>query len=465
MEFMPVFLRLRGRSALLVGGGGIALRKARLLSASGAAITVLAPAVQPELEQLALASGGAVICDVFSGEIPGSPFVIVAATGVDAVDRAVADAADARGTPVNVVDTPERCSFIVPSIIDRSPLMIAISSGGAAPVLVRKVREQMESLLPARLGRLAQWLGARRSAIKAAVPDMALRLRLWEKLVHGRVADRMLAGDEPAAQEAFMALLEQMSSETSRGEVYLVGAGPGDPDLLTFKALRLMQQADIVFFDRLVSQPIIDLVRRDAERVYVGKKRDDHVIPQQEINRLLVEHARSGKRVLRLKGGDPFIFGRGGEEIEQLAEAGIPFQVVPGITAASGCASYAGIPLTHRDHAQSVRFVTGHLKNGELALDWDALARPEQTLVFYMGLVSLNVICRELVAHGMDADMPAALVESGTMNAQRVVAGTVASLPKRAEVEQIGAPSLLIIGTVVELRQRLSWFRPASDQD
>jgi uroporphyrin-III C-methyltransferase / precorrin-2 dehydrogenase / sirohydrochlorin ferrochelatase len=363
------------------------------------------------------------------------------------------------GTPVNVADVPELCTFILPAVVDRSPVIVAFSTGGRAPMLARRLRAQLETLLPGALGRVASYLGQRRALFSARIEDPRARLQLWERLLDGPLAERVMAGDEAAAD----LLLEQELAATPaqpRGEVYLVGAGPGDPDLLSFRALRLMQQADIVFHDRLVSAPILAMVRREAERVYVGKRRGNHAVPQPDINALLVEHARQGKRVLRLKGGDPFIFGRGGEEIEHLAAEGIPFQVVPGITAASGCAAYAGIPLTHRDHAQSVRFVTGHLQDGAIDLDWTDLVRPRQTLVFYMGLIGLPLICEQLLAHGMDPQTPVALVQQGTTPTQRVLVSTVAGMPASMREAGFQAPTITIVGSVVSLHQRLAWFHP-----
>jgi uroporphyrin-III C-methyltransferase/precorrin-2 dehydrogenase/sirohydrochlorin ferrochelatase len=364
--------------------------------------------------------------------------------------------------PVNVADRPELCTFILPAVVDRSPVIVAFSTGGRVPVLARSLRARLEAMLPAGLGRLADYLGARRGWLRERVPDPGLRLRAWERLLEGAVAERVLAGDEAGAERLLQEEVAALDG-APRGEVFLVGAGPGDPDLLSFRALRLMQQADVVFYDRLVSAPVLALVRREAERVYVGKRRGEHAVAQPDINELLAEHARRGRRVLRLKGGDPFIFGRGGEEIEHLAEAGIPFQVVPGITAASGCAAYAGIPLTHRDHAQSVRFVTGHLKDGSIDLDWPELARPQQTVVFYMGLVGLPVICERLIAHGMPESTPVALVQQGTTPAQRVLVSTLAAMPERLRAAQFHAPTLAIVGSVVSLHERLSWFRPAAE--
>ena len=333
---------------------------------------------------------------------------------------------------------------------------MAISSGGAAPVLARRLRERIEALLPAGYGRLAAFMERHRPRVKTLA--VGQRRALWERFLDGPGPERLLVGDEAAAAVELEGLL---AGEPPRGEVYLVGAGPGDPDLLTFRALRLMQQADVVLFDRLVSPAIMELVRRDAERIFVGKQRNRHTVPQGEINTELVRLAKAGKRVLRLKGGDPFIFGRGGEEIAELSAHGIAFQVVPGITAASGCAAYAGIPLTHRDHAQSCVFVTGHARaDGTLNLHWDQLARRGQTVVFYMGVVTLPRICTELMAHGLPADWPIALVEDGTQPTQRVVSGTLADLPQKVATLAPTGASLVIVGEVVKLRDTLGWFQP-----
>ncbi|PZR31607.1 MAG: uroporphyrinogen-III C-methyltransferase, partial [Ectopseudomonas oleovorans] len=370
--------------------------------------------------------------------------------------------AQALGIPVNVVDAPALCSVIFPAIVDRSPLIVAVSSGGDAPVLARLIRAKIETWIPATYGQLAN-LGKRfRERVKQLFPDVQQRRVFWEDVFQGQIAESVFAGKP---EEGERLLEERLAGAAPRalGEVYLVGAGPGDPDLLTFRALRLMQQADVVLYDRLVAPAIIELCRRDAERIYVGKRRADHAVPQEQINQLLIDLARQGKRVLRLKGGDPFIFGRGGEEIEQLAAEDIPFQVVPGITAASGCAAYAGIPLTHRDHAQSVRFVTGHLKDGSSNLPWKDLVAPGQTLVFYMGLAGLSGICEQLIAHGRSAATPAALVQQGTTQNQRVFTGTLETLPQLVAQHEVHAPTLVIVGEVVTLRDKLAWFEGAQN--
>jgi uroporphyrin-III C-methyltransferase/precorrin-2 dehydrogenase/sirohydrochlorin ferrochelatase len=386
--------------------------------------------------------------------------LIIAATDDEPLNAQVSRDARLRCVPVNVVDAPALCTVIFPAIVDRSPLVIAVSSGGDAPVLARLIRAKLETWIPSSYGQLAGLAARFRNQVKGQFPNVQQRRAFWEDVFQGAIADRQLAGQGAEAERMLIAKIAgEPPSET--GEVYLVGAGPGDPDLLTFRALRLMQQADVVLYDRLVAPTILDLCRRDAERVYVGKRRAEHAVPQEQINQQLVALAKQGKRVVRLKGGDPFIFGRGGEEIEELAAHGIPFQVVPGITAASGCAAYAGIPLTHRDHAQSVRFITGHLKNGTTDLPWSDLVAPAQTLVFYMGLIGLPVICEQLIRHGRSADTPAALVEQGTTVNQRVFTGTLANLPQLVAEHDVHAPTLVIIGEVVKLREKLAWFEGA----
>ena len=461
MDFLPIFLDVREQPCLVVGGGEVAARKCALLLRAGARVTVLAPALSAAFDADLAAARIAHRAASFRDEDLEGFSVAIAATSDDTVNRAVAAAARARRIPVNVVDQPALCSFILPSIIERAPLVVAVSSGGASPVLARLLRARLESLIPAGYGRLAALAGAFRDRVKARFKPPERR-RFWERVLQGPIAELVFSGRDAEAQTALQATLEDTRLAFGGGEVSLIGAGPGDPDLLTFRALRLMQQADVVVYDRLVSRPVLDLVRLEAERIYAGKERAKHTLPQEDINHLLVRLAREGKRVVRLKGGDPFIFGRGGEEIDTLAAEGIPFQVVPGITAAAGCASYAGIPLTHRDYAQSVVFVTGHMENGSMNLNWTALAQPGQTIVFYMGLLGIEVLCRELTAHGLPAATPAALIQQGTTPQQRVLTGTLESLPAIVRDSGVKAPTLIIIGEVVTLRDRLKWFEPAA---
>ena len=456
MDYLPAFHNVKGKLCLVVGGGEVGARKAGVLLDAGARVRVIAPEIEPEL---AGHPGVEPIVARFEPQHLDGALLVIAATNDREVNRQVSALAQARNLPVNVVDDPELCSFIMPAILDRSPLMIAFSSGGGSPVLTRMMRGKLETVIPQNYSRLAKFAVRFRELVKERVTNPPKRCIFWENALDGVVAEKVLAGDEDSAEALLRKMLDG-EDNILRGEVYLVGAGPGDPDLLTFRALRLMQKADVVVHDNLVSKTIVDMTRRDAQRIFVGKQRDNHTMRQEEINELLVRLAREGKRVLRLKGGDPFIFGRGGEEIETLAGQGIPFQVVPGITAASGVASYAGIPLTHRDHAQSCLFVTGHLKDGTMNLDWDALARPNQTVVVYMGLHGLDILCAELVGHGMPDTTPIAIVQQGTTQNQRVITGTLATLPGIAAREKPQAPTLIIIGGVVTLHDKLSWFHP-----
>ncbi|HGX94180.1 MAG TPA: uroporphyrinogen-III C-methyltransferase [Candidatus Tenderia sp.] len=461
MDFLPVFLDLKGRNVLVAGGGDIAARKIDLLLRAGANVNVVAPVLCAALQQLNREEKILHLEERYDEQLLLQGItLVIAATDDEEVNREVSEDAQALGLPVNVVDQPQLCTFILPSIIDRSPVTVAISTGGASPVLGRILRAHLESLIPASYGKLAELARRFREPVKQRFATISQRRRFWERMLHGQVAEMVVSGREETAEAALRQALESTEEhQVSRGEVYLVGAGPGDPDLLTFRALRLMQQADVVLYDRLVSPQILDLVRREAERIYVGKKRDYHAVRQEDINQLLIDLAEQGKQVLRLKGGDPFIFGRGGEEIVGLASEGIPFQVVPAVTAAAGCASYAGIPLTHRDYAQSVTFVTGQLQDGSVDLEWEALAKPRQTVVVYMGLAGLPVICRQLIAHGVAEDMPAAIVQQGTLPGQKVYVGTLASLPKIVAENEVHAPTLLIIGEVVNLRADLDWYQ------
>lgn len=466
MDYLPIFLDLKGKTGLVVGGGDVGARKATLLINAGAWVTVVEPG---ELTGsfAALRDTDRVIHrrETFRPEHLDGVELAFAATADDAINQAVFEAARARHLPVNVVDKPEVCSFIMPSIIDRSPVVVAVSSGGEAPVLSRLLRARLETLIPAAYGRLAALAGKFKVSVRQHFPTTEGRRKFWENALLSPVAEMVFAGREQEAEHTLAKMLEDSSTEVGVGEVYLVGAGPGNPDLLTFRALRLMQQADVVVYDRLVSPPILDMCRRDADRFYVGKERDNHAVPQEEINMVLVRLAKEGKRVLRLKGGDPFIFGRGGEEIETLREHGVPFQVVPAVTAAAGVASYAGIPLTHRDHAQALVLVTGHLKDGTMDLDWDMLCRPRQTIVIYMGLKGLVQLCDEMKKHGLPGSTPAAIVQQGTTLNQKTVTGTLDSLPALAAQAELKPPTLIIVGSVVSLHEKLNWFHPEPAAD
>ncbi len=463
MDLLPVFLDVKRRPCLVVGGGETALRKVRNLLRAGAAVQVVAPKLHRELQVLADQGKLEQIARSFSEEDVAGMQLVIAATDDSQVNQRVAQLAKAREIPVNVVDRPEDCTFILPSVIDRDPVVVAVSTTRTSPALARLLRIRLESLIPAGYGRLAAFCARYRDVVKRRLPDVQTRRRLWDRVLQGGVAERVFSGHLEEADAAMERELALAQKSRGMGEVYLVGSGPGDPDLLTFRALRLMQQADVVIYDRLVAQPILDLVRRDARRIYAGKERNHHVMRQEEINRLLTELAQQGLRVLRLKGGDPFIFGRGGEEIDTLAAAGIPFQVVPGITAASGCATYTGIPLTHRDYAQSVTFVTGHLKDGSMDLNWEQLAQPRQTVVFYMGLIGLEIIVKQLMRHGVSPQMPIALVQQGTTPQQKVYSGTLSNILEIVQRDPPKPPSLIIVGEVVRLRDKLNWFRTSTE--
>ncbi|MDZ4099828.1 MAG: siroheme synthase CysG [Methylophilaceae bacterium] len=470
MEALPIFMKLQGRRCVVIGGGEVAARKVTMLLKADATVEVISPDLHHELADLLAANKIHYQPSTFEPAQLDRACLVIAATDDEAVNEAVSHEAKARNIPVNVVDAPALCTFTMPSIVDRSPLVIAISSSGAAPVLARMMRSRLETIIPASYGRLAELAAQFRDAVKQRFATSQERRIFWEKVLSGPVAELVFSGQEAAAKSTLTCILAE-TEDVLHGEVYLVGGGPGDPDLLTFRALRLMQQADVCVYDKLVSKEVMELVRRDAELIYVGKARDQHTLPQEEINQLLVRLAKEGKRVLRLKGGDPFIFGRGGEEIETLMENGVPFQVVPGITAANGVSSYAGIPLTHRDYAQSCIFTTGHLKAGShgevsaVELDWPALTRPNQTVVIYMGLVGLAEICRQLVAHGLPANTPAAVVQQGTTLKQRVVTADVSTLAEKVAIAELKPPCLIIVGGVVALREKLAWFNPEPNRD
>ena len=526
MKYLPVFLDVRGQRCVVVGGGEVAYRKAGLLLRAGARVTAVSPDFGAGLEGLLSAAVEKNITlrrEPFkAGHLDGA-VLAVAATDDKAVNQAVSEAASAQGIPVNVVDAPALCSFIMPSIVDRDPLLVAISSGGASPLLTRQVKALNETMLPARMDELARLLAEYRPRVQEVLSSPDARRRFWEEVLESEVPELVYSGKAGEAARTLEALLARHSREGGNpeqetppykaqqqsrwlsvldsrlrgndrdetGEVYLVGAGPGDPDLLTLRALRLMHKADVVLYDRLVSAEILQRLRPDAERIYVGKQPGKEPaahtptmhtstapsVAQGNINETMLRLAGEGKRVLRLKGGDPLIFGRGGEELQALAEAGVPFQVVPGITAASGCAAYLGIPLTHRELAHSVRFLTGHCRGAraesaqqdppqknlsqtepqqepqddDLNLNWADLVQDKQTLVFYMGLLSLPVIVARLLQHGMAREMPVAVVQRGTTVEQKVLWASLGDVLEKAAAEPPQPPGLIIIGEVVGL--------------
>jgi uroporphyrin-III C-methyltransferase/precorrin-2 dehydrogenase/sirohydrochlorin ferrochelatase len=457
-DFLPIFFNISGRPCLVVGAGDVAARKVRQLQRYHAEVHVQAPEISEELKLAADQGHIYYHAGRYDPESLAAYVLVIAATNDEAVNAQISAQAQSLRIPVNVVDQPQLCSFIMPSIVDRDPVQIAISTGGASPVLARLLRSRLETLIPSSFGNLAALMQEYRDRVKEKFPDMQTRRRFWEGVIQGPIAEMFFSGQDNTAREALADAIDGAELTPPKGEVYLVGGGPGDPDLLTFRALRLLQQAEVILFDRLVNPAIIDLARKDAERIYVGKESDRHAVPQEQINTLLVKLAQEGKRVLRLKGGDPFIFGRGGEEIESLAEAGVSFQVVPGITAASACSSYAGIPLTHRDYAQTCIFITGHMKDGKLDLNWDTLVQPGQTIAIYMGVKAIELLCHQLIEHGMDADMPAAIIQQGSLPQQQVYTGTVKTLASIASSKDITPPSMIIIGQVVKLRDKLAWY-------
>lgn len=464
MAYLPLFHNSTQLRALIVGGGRIALRRAKALTQAQVTCDLIAPQCKPDLAELITQHGGQVQQQAFTADLLTSRYQLVLALTDDSdTNASIAAQAKQLGLMVNVADDPAAGNVIFGATVDRAPLTIAINNGGASPVLSRLLRQQLDQFVPKHYGDLAALVGRYRDDVKQALPKESDRVAFWESVLQGSVAEALFSGQHDVAEGLLKKSLHHADKHKSNGEVYLIGAGPGDPDLLTLRAFRLLQQADVVLYDALVSDEVMALVPDTAERIYVGKRRSNHSVPQDGINQLLVDHALLGKRVARLKGGDPFIFGRGGEEIEKLAVHQVPFQVVPGITAASGCSAYGGIPLTHRDYAQSVRFVTGQLKDGSIDLEWPALAVENQTLVFYMGLKGLPIICEQLIAHGMDPNMPAALVEKGTTQDQRVITSDLTNMPDTMAKETVMSPSLFIVGRVVNLHDKLAWF--ASDRE
>ncbi|PSW29046.1 uroporphyrinogen-III C-methyltransferase [Photobacterium phosphoreum] len=454
MDYLPIFADLKRRPCLVVGGGNSAWRKTRMLLKAGADVGVIAPKLNADFEAAIAAGQVRHIGEEFTPSDLDGIFLAIAATPYKALNALVYQSANQRQVLVNVVDDTQRCSFIVPSIIDRSPIIVAISSSGKAPVLARLLRQKLEAILPQHLGKMASLAGGFRGYLATKLATFSGRRAFWEQAFNGRFADLVAVGRHSEAQQALEQQLQNHTPPT--GQVALIGAGPGDAGLLTLRGLQLMQQADVVLYDYLVSDEVMALVRRDAELVCVGKKAGFHSVPQEQTNRLIVEYAQQGKRVVRLKGGDPFVFGRGAEELEVLVEAGIDFQVVPGITAAAGATAYAGIPLTHRDYAQTAMFITGHLKPDGKQLDWSTLARGNQTLVIYMGLMKSNHIQQQLLQHGRAPDTPIAIIERGTQATQKVLTGQLHELADLAQ--HTASPSLIVVGEVVKLSHKLAWF-------
>jgi uroporphyrin-III C-methyltransferase/precorrin-2 dehydrogenase/sirohydrochlorin ferrochelatase len=457
MDYLPLFHKLDKQNCLLVGGGSVATRKARLLLEARANVTVIAPTLSDELSQLATDQQIHHINRAFKPTDTLDFHLVICAVNDEQTNAQVSSEAWANNIPVNVVDQPLLCSFIFPAIVDRSPMTIAISSGGVAPVLSRLMRAKLETLLPQSLGKLASLAAECRQAVKDHFSNIKQRRIFWETIFNGPVAELSYQGQHEEAKKGLLQALHKAPDVATNGKVYLVGGGPGDPELLTLKALRLLQLADIIIYDRLVSNEVLNLSRRDAERIYVGKQRSKHSVPQEGINALLIKMAKEGNRVVRLKGGDPFMFGRGGEEIETLIDESIAFEVVPGITAASGCASYSGIPLTHRDHAQSCMFVTGHLKDNTVNLDWDQLAKPNQTIVIYMGLIGLRQISEKLIERQLSGSTPVALIQKGTTADHRVIISDLLHIADKVDQLKPKPPTLIIIGSVVSLHNKLNW--------
>ena len=461
MKYFPFFLQLDQLPCLIVGGGSVAERKLDLLIKAKADITVISLEFSDYILDLAKTHNIRCVKKEYSNKIleENKYNFVISATNDVSLNERVAKDCKKYNIIVNVVDQPEICDFIFPSILERGDITVAVSTGGASPVLARVLRTKLETMVPGSYGKLAEIVSANRIRVREKMKRFSSNKIFWEKMLNGKFLELVLSGKTDEAKSFLDEQIENFDEDiANQGEVYLVGAGPGDPDLLTFKALRLMQQADIALYDRLVHPSIVDLIRRDATKIYVGKERDNHVVRQEEINELLVKYAKEGKKVLRLKGGDPFIFGRGGEEIETLADEKVAFQVVPGITSASGCSTYSGIPLTHRDYAQSCIFVTGHLKKGKLELDWEKLIQENQTIVFYMGLVSIDIICEQLVQHGLSELTPCALIQQGTTNTQKEYISILKDMPTVVKTKKPKAPTIFIIGGVVALRDKLKWY-------
>lgn len=463
MSYLPLFINTSEKKCLIVGGGIVASRKLIPILKSKMKVTIVSPEISDEIKELLKKSKNLSYQPrEFKESDIQDQFLVVAATNNEVINSLIANVAKNKNILVNMAENSSLGNTLIPSVVDRDPIQIAISSGGASPILTRLVKTKLETVIPYSYSKLAEIMMSYRQKVKKKFSKIIERRNFWESFLDGPMSEMVLSGQIDKAKKALDQSLNDKKIFNRVGEVYLVGAGPGDPELLSFKALRLMQKADVVIYDRLVSEPIMKLLRHDAEKIYVGKQRADHAMPQENINQLLARLALEGKKVLRLKGGDPFIFGRGGEEIESLINDDIPFQIVPGITAASGCASYAGIPLTHRDHSQACIFVTGHLRDGTVNLNWKMLAHEKQTLVFYMGMHGSKIICEQLIKHGLSNNTPAALIVKGTTANQEVIIGDLESMPNIIEKNKIVPPTLLIIGSVVSLHDKLKWFNPFS---
>jgi uroporphyrin-III C-methyltransferase/precorrin-2 dehydrogenase/sirohydrochlorin ferrochelatase len=464
MDYLPLFAKLQGRACLVVGGGHVAHRKTLQILRCGGRVTINAPSLCAELRDLTRTGSITWRSGPFDAELIAAHLLVIAATDDREVNREVAARARDAQQLCNVVDDAELSTFIMPSIVDRSPLVVAVSSGGASPVLARIIRQRLDQWLPQRIGAVARWAAGLREQVADVIPDLRERLRFWQETLDGAPAEHVLAGRQAVADHEFQAALTAAGRYSGIGEAWLVGAGPGDPGLITCRGLQLLQRADAVLYDRLIAQEMLDFARRDASLVCVGKRAGGPSWRQADINRELIQRVREGQRVCRLKGGDPFIFGRGAEEIQALVESGLPYQVVPGITAAAGCAAYAGIPLTHRELASAVTFVTAHRADTGADIDWHSLVRPDQTLVFYMGARILEHVATRLVDAGLDAATPAAVVENGTTTEQRVIGGTLQSIGQRGREAMVAAPAVLIVGRVAELAGQLQWFGGGPDQ-
>ena len=461
MSYLPLFIETTGKKCLIVGGGKVASRKLIPILKAKMKVTLISPEVIEEIElNFQKNKNLKIIKRKFEPEDIEDQFLIIAATNEKTTNQKIAKLSKDNNILVNMAEDSLSGNTLIPSVVDRDPIKIAVSSGAASPILTRLVKTKLETVIPYSFSKLADIMMEYRDVVKKNFLKISDRRKFWEVFLDGPVSEMVLSGHIDKAKKALDESLKENKFLEKTGEVYLVGAGPGDPELLSFKALRLMQKADIVIYDRLVSRPIMNLIRQDAEKIYVGKQRADHAMPQENINQLLARLALEGKKVLRLKGGDPFIFGRGGEEIESLIKDDIPFQIVPGITAASGCASYAGIPLTHRDYSQACIFVTGHLRDGTVNLNWEMLAHEKQTLIFYMGMHGSKIICKELIKHGLSDETPAALIVKGTTEDQEVIIGNLKNMPEIIMERKIVPPTLLIIGDVVKLHNKLKWFNP-----